>query len=232
MKTKQQCLAGFTHIEMLIVVAVLALLLAVFLPAWTGHSHNTTHGQIRCQNNLKQVGLSLRQWALDNDGKFPTQISATNGGAMEHVRSGAVWAVFQVMSNELNTPKILACPHDPDTNRIVATTFSAPGPQTPAYICFTDNRNVSYFVGLDTKDSQSKNLLLIGDCNFEVGGKPIASGLQALNSKQTIGWTTTGHPKRTGNLGFADGSVRPNTSRKLPAVFKATGLATNRLVIP
>ncbi len=56
---------------------------------------------IQCINNLKQIGLAVRVWALDNEDRFPTN--------------------FLCMSNELNTPKILVCPSD--TNRIVAPDF-------------------------------------------------------------------------------------------------------------
>lgn len=45
---------------------------------------------IRCINNLKQVGLAVRLWAIDNNGVNPPD--------------------FLTMSNELSTPKILFCP--------------------------------------------------------------------------------------------------------------------------
>jgi hypothetical protein len=48
---------------------------------------------IQCVNNLKQLGLSLRVWALDNGDTFPP--------------------VVLEMTNEMSTPKILACPGDP-----------------------------------------------------------------------------------------------------------------------
>jgi len=58
---------------------------------------------INCVNNLKQYGLAVRQWRLDNkDVNPPDSLS---------------------MSNELNTPKILVCPAD--TNRVVAKNWEA-----------------------------------------------------------------------------------------------------------
>jgi hypothetical protein len=47
---------------------------------------------IACINNLKQMGLSVKVWALDNNEVYPPDILS--------------------MSNELNTPKILVCPAD------------------------------------------------------------------------------------------------------------------------
>jgi len=78
--------------------------------------------RINCANNLKQVGLAFRTWAIDNDGRFPMQVSVTNGGTMELVSSGLVFPHFQVMSNELSTPKILFC--RADTQRTNANNFA------------------------------------------------------------------------------------------------------------
>lgn len=74
--------------------------------------------QINCINNLKQIGLAFRIWAGDNNGQFPFNVSTNAGGTMELCRLGedgfdlSAAIHFQVMSNELNTPKILVCPDD------------------------------------------------------------------------------------------------------------------------
>jgi hypothetical protein len=47
---------------------------------------------IQCVNNLKQLGLAVRIWALDNGDMTPAQILQ--------------------MTNEMSTPKILVCPAD------------------------------------------------------------------------------------------------------------------------
>src|SRR2546428_12227388 len=94
---------AFTVIELLIVVSVLAILAAIILP---GLARPWRHPgqQINCANNLKQVGLSFRTWALDNGDKSPMQVSVTNGGTMELVGAGMTFMHFAVMSNELSTP--------------------------------------------------------------------------------------------------------------------------------
>jgi hypothetical protein len=58
---------------------------------------------INCINNLKQIGLAAKLWALDHKANYPPD--------------------FLSMSNELNTPKILVC--TADTNRVAAATFAA-----------------------------------------------------------------------------------------------------------
>jgi hypothetical protein len=58
---------------------------------------------IQCVNNLKQFGLAVRVWALDNNDSNPPDILS--------------------MSNELSTPKILVCPAD--TSRQPASDWSS-----------------------------------------------------------------------------------------------------------
>ena len=73
---------------------------------------------ITCVNNMKQIGLAARIWAGDHNDKFPFNVSTNNGGTLELCERDAdgydrnAARHFQVMSNELNTPKILVCPDD------------------------------------------------------------------------------------------------------------------------
>jgi len=85
-----------------------------------------------CVNNLKQIGLSFRLWAIDRpidqDCEFPFNLSTKVGGTKELCDRGSdgfdrnAVRHFQVMSNELSDPKILVCPAD--TAKRPATDFS------------------------------------------------------------------------------------------------------------
>jgi hypothetical protein len=48
--------------------------------------------KINCANNLKQIGLSFRQFATDQQDRFPMSLSTNEGGASEYVNSPAAWA--------------------------------------------------------------------------------------------------------------------------------------------
>src|SRR5205085_8808294 len=98
----------------------IALLAAIFLPALAKSKARSS--RLGCTNCLKQIGLAFRSWSLDNNDQFPMRVSVTNGGTMELVASGVVYPHFQVMSNELSTPKILLCPND--EKRSYATNFA------------------------------------------------------------------------------------------------------------
>jgi len=206
---------AMTMVEAVVVIALLALLVAMILPTL---DHTGRSPRIPCLNNLKEIGTAYRVWAQDNDDKYPMQVAVKNGGAMELVAAGNVAACFQVMSNQLSTPKILICPTD--TNRIAATNFA---------IGF-NNDNISYFVGLDA-DQTNPRMFLSGDDNFAIGGAPVKSGLLQLWTNAPVTWTAARH-KFAGNIGLADGSVYQVNAESLQQALQQSGVATNRLAIP
>lgn len=202
--------------ELLIVVAIIMILLAVFLPALRPPQRRSA--KINCVNNLKQVGLAYHIWAQDNNDLYPMQVTVTNAGAMELVVTGNAVAVFQVMSNELSTPKLLICPED------LQHSFASNFIELKA-------TNLSYFVGLDANPNNSPNLILSGDSHLGLSGAPVKSGLFKFASNAPVSWTPARH-SGGGNIGLNDGSVVQTTSSGLPGCFSSAGLATDHLAIP
>lgn len=228
MKPKNERSAGaFTLVDFMVVMAVLAVLAVMLVPALK--RSRAKGSRVSCANLLKQAGLASRQWAIDNGDKFPAHVSVTNGGAMELVESGGTYAVFLVMSNELNTPKILICPADRTPSRIMATSFSFESSQTLA-IPFTNNNNISYFVGLDANETQP-NAILSGDDNFLVNAAKPKPGVLLLWTNSPVAWTKDRHVNQ-GYIGLADGSVMGVGTPKLGEALVNTGMATNRLAMP
>ena len=117
------------------ILLIPAILAAMLLPALARAKYRAQ--EISCMNNMKQIGLSFRTWAIDNGGSFPFNVSTNQGGTMELSTPGSdgfsrnAAFVFQVMSNELSTPKILYCPAD--SKRQPALNFISLQPENVSY---------------------------------------------------------------------------------------------------
>jgi len=207
---------ALTLIEVIVVIAVIVVLIGVVL-SWLAKPH--TPGQhVHCVNNLRQVGLAARIFAEDNGDKSPWQVSTNVGGSREYLDvPNSAFRHFQVMSNELSTPKILVCPED--RKRDWATNW----------VVGFDNRNVSYFVGVSASEANT-NSILSGD-RYLTSGRQLTNGFLELTPKDTVGWTKRYHDYH-GYVAFGDGSVQQLDSAGLQKALRNSGVATNRLAVP
>ena len=62
--------AAFTLIELMVVMAIIAIVSAMLLPVYK--SAKDAANRTRCISNLHQIGYVYRYYADDNDGKLPT----------------------------------------------------------------------------------------------------------------------------------------------------------------
>ena len=205
---------GFTVIEMLVVIVGIAVMGFIILPMLP--RRKVRYSRATCQNNLKQVGLAFHVWEGDFDNHYPMTLPTNIGGTMEWDAGSNMYRHFQVMGPQINNPKILICPND---NRNAAADFTN-----------FNNSNLSYFVGLDADETRPA-MILSGDRNLVKNGTPVRPGLVTITTSNKLSWNNNMH-KRAGNVGLANGSVRPVDGNGLQKLLEQTGTNMNRLAVP
>ena len=97
---KLKTLNGFTLIELLVVIGIIALLASIAVPAFTGVQIKAA--QTKAMSNAKQIGLACKQYAIDNNGAYPSYIT-TSGSTGTQVVNDANAAFDNLLPSYLTT---------------------------------------------------------------------------------------------------------------------------------
>ena len=160
--------AGFTLIELLVVIAIIAIIAGIAGPALIGAMTNGK--MIRSMSDVRQVGLSLRMYAQDNDGVFPNDAKLNNSNE----------ALRTLLPAYMSTDSVFTCPGSIDGPK-------ADNKITPENeILKAGENHWAYIAGLNTGSNSSWPLLVDGtdgsgfytDKETDAGG--IWKGMKAI----------------------------------------------------
>jgi competence protein ComGC len=209
---------AFTRAELLVIVAVLALLTFVILPALANNQLRSA--RVVCANNLRQIGAAIQLWGNDHNDQPPWELAPDQGGTKLHSLGVNSWLHFSWVSNELNSARILLCPSD--TGRLADDFSFSP---TGGYL-HPNFRNLATSYFLTHAFYGGQFVLLAGDRNLGSDGATSCSrfprvtrlNLQPLSA--ALSWDTNLH-NRAGNVVRLDGSVNQYSNDGLRAAVNA-----------
>lgn len=211
--------AGFTRIELMALVAAIALGIVFALPLVAGTSNSAA--RISCFNNLRQLGTAVLLFSNNHEDRPPWLTSVTNGGTQVFPGKNAMaWTELIVLSNELATPRVLACPSDAKSQ--VASHWGG----TAGGLANSGLRAnaVSYFLSFHGQTELARSVVS-GDRDFSPSAyPPNACSRGATNTARLqqgdplIAWTNEVHVG-AGHLLFMDGTVEYMNSTRLRATI-------------
>ena len=185
---------GFTLIEILVVISIIAILAAILFPAFARARENARRAS--CQSNLKQIGLGFTQYLQDYDERYPMLDNHIKG-----------WA--QQLDPYLKSTQLFACPSDAGSD----VSMSNNGGQIPASYAvnvrivkpeYTDPKFETYSSVALNAPSQK---ILAGENGSSDSGMGWYDWYTADKWNEVAGNGFKGH-LGTGNFLFADGHVK------------------------
>ena len=141
---------GFTLVELLVVIGIIALLISILMPALSAAKERAN--RIKCAANLRTIGQGLMLYANDNKGAYPRTNSTNTAGYTCFTGAAATdpfgpggptandvtAALFLLVRNCDINPEAMTCP---SSNQEKDTLNNRPANQRSN---FTSERNLSY----------------------------------------------------------------------------------------
>jgi prepilin-type N-terminal cleavage/methylation domain-containing protein/prepilin-type processing-associated H-X9-DG protein len=128
---------GFTLVELLVVIGIIAVLIGVLLPAL--NKARKTSQQAQCASNMRQITAAMLLYINDNRGVFPPAMISDNYHATTDPTNpyldGWFWAGELVNQHYIAGPNVLATASNPGTTGNKATNIDFTKAADSVFFC-------------------------------------------------------------------------------------------------
>jgi prepilin-type N-terminal cleavage/methylation domain-containing protein/prepilin-type processing-associated H-X9-DG protein len=167
--SKQTRRKGFTLVELLVVIGIIALLISILLPSL--NRARETANRVKCGSNMRQIGQAIQLYCNENKGNYPRTSytpgtaatgtwDATNGVATADpfvtniTINDVVKPMFLLIRTQDITPEVFICPSSNDEKDTYGT---AAGESAQWKVTFSKTNNLSYSMANPYPDANAVN---------------------------------------------------------------------------
>jgi prepilin-type N-terminal cleavage/methylation domain-containing protein/prepilin-type processing-associated H-X9-DG protein len=209
--------AGFTLVELLVVIGIIALLIAILLPALGRARENAN--RVACFSNLRQLGVAFIMYTGDNRGWFPYCAALGESdpltGSPWRSEDWIYWQAPRDRRSSKISPylngfpeKVLTCPADDPT---IHTRKIYPDPYLYSYtmnMAMCSDPNLGKLVKLAAIRRSAEKILLMDEDELSLDDGNFNPYLIGSSVENFLGTRHDRHRKDLGGRGnvvFADG---------------------------